>query len=391
MPAPKVSRARLALCFLAALALWLPNVHRLHGSTPESRAAFVRTSVEREVDAEENATMRAVNPEWDFMRRTFTVLALANVALASERQEERARLALAMDALVDDTLRVERERGQLHFLMSYGSRGPFRDAEGKSIFVDGELVMMMSARELVAPRSDYRQESRVRAARIERVMRRGPVLSGESYPNECWTFCNTTALAALVMLDRLEAPQGRGDASMLASEWIARAKERLVDPRTGLLASSYTYDGVVLDGPEGSSIWMTAHNLLVLDPVFARDQYDRARRELGASVLGFGYAREWPRSSPAKNADVDSGPIVPFLDASAGSSGLAILGAAAFGDTAYRDELLASVSLVGFPDARGRLRASNAVGDAVMFYALSYGPLYERVRPASRGGAGGAS
>lgn len=56
---------------------------------------------------------------------------------------------------------------------------------------------MMSARELVAPHARWRDESRARAARIEGAMRRSPTLSAESYPDECWTFCNTTALAAL--------------------------------------------------------------------------------------------------------------------------------------------------------------------------------------------------
>jgi hypothetical protein len=158
----------------------------------------------------------------------------------------------------------------------------------------------------------------------------------------------------------------------------------LVDPATGLLVSSYTRDGRVLDGPEGSSIWMSAHNLLLVDEAFARDQYARARRELGVEALGYAWAREWPRSSSAR-PDVDSGPIVPLLDASAGSSGLAILGASAFGDDSFLEGLLASLELAGYPDRRGgelRYRASNRVGDAVVLYALSFGPLWDRVRRA---------
>jgi hypothetical protein len=123
---------------------------------------------------------------------------------------------------------------------------------------------------------------------------------------------------------------------------------------------------------------MVAHNLLVVDEAFAKDQYARARRELGASLLGFGWAREWPRGVPAR-PDVDSGPIVPFLDASAGSSGLALLGARAFGDAAYERELFASLELAAFPE-NGRYRASNDVGDAVVLYTLSFGPLWSRVR-----------
>jgi hypothetical protein len=168
----------------------------------------------------------------------------------------------------------------------------------------------------------------------------------------------------------------------LAKAWVEFAKTSLVDPKTGILVSSYTYDGQVKDSAEGSSIWMSAHNLLLIDLEFARDQYTRARKELGATFLGFGYAREWPRGA-AQHPDVDSGPIVPFFEASAGSSGLAILGASAFGDERWLTSLMASLELAGFPesDASGRrYLASNRVGDAVLLYALSFGPLWNRAR-----------
>src|SRR5581483_10975867 len=119
---------------------------------------------------------------------------------------------------------------------------------------------------------------------------------------------------------------------------------------------------------------MSATNLLLVDEAFARDQYARAREELGSTFLGFGYAKEWP-SGQARDPDVDSGPIVPLFDASAGSSGLAVLAASAFGDTDYRDALLASLELAAFPrdSSRGReYQASNTVGDAVLLHALEY-------------------
>jgi len=185
---------------------------------------------------------------------------------------------------------------------------------------------------------------------------------------------------ALAMLD---AAHGNHAHATLGSDWVLQAKSRLVDARTGMLVSSFTRDGRVLDGPEGSTIWMSAANLLFVDDAFARDQYGRARRELGAATLGFGWAREWPRGAEGR-MDVDSGAIIPLLDASAGSSGLAVLGASAFGDDAFRDALLSSLELAAMPrdDASGRrYLASNRVGDAVLFDALSFGPLLAKVKP----------
>jgi hypothetical protein len=126
---------------------------------------------------------------------------------------------------------------------------------------------------------------------------------------------------------------------------------------------------------------MSAHCLDLVDPAFAADQYRRAKRELGRSVFGFGYAREWPEAWVGA-MDVDSGPVIPPLGISAGASGLAFVGAAAFGDDLFLGRLLTSLRFGGFPvHDNGTLRfaASNDVGDAVLLYAWVMGPLWEEI------------
>ena len=62
---------------------------------------------------------------------------------------------------------------------------------------------------------------------------------------------------------------------------------------------------------------------------------------------------------------------------------LALVGARAFGDAAYTKQLVATLDLAAFPAKEGgglRFAASNAVGDAVMLYALTLGPMWERAR-----------
>lgn len=109
------------------------------------------------------------------------------------------------------------------------------------------------------------------------------MLSAESYPDECWAFCNAVALAALTVGDALD----RTDHSALSKRWVETAKAKLTDAKTGLLVSRHAYDGSVMDGPEGSTLWMVLHALALVDP-FARDQYELAKRELSRSMLGFG-------------------------------------------------------------------------------------------------------
>lgn len=315
---------------------------------------------------------RARNPEWTLMADLFSVLAWSNAALADPARE--AVLLEHMDSAIAATLQTEAEGGQFALLLPYARRESFRDATGRSVFVDGEVALMLAARLSVARDPELEDELRRRVGIIESALARSPTLSAESYPNECWTFCNTTALAALVLSDRVFGTDHRP----LARAWVELAKTELLDPQTGLLISSYTYEGEVLDGPEGSSIFMVAHNLQLLDPAFAQDQYARAAQQLSNCTLGFCTASEWPAGAPGR-VDVDSGGIVPGLDASPGASGLALLGAAAFDDDETRDGLLRSMEFAAVPTRDSNAiwyRAAGRIGNAVAAYALNFGPLW---------------
>ena len=126
---------------------------------------------------------------------------------------------------------------------------------------------------------------------------------------------------------------------------------------------------------------MSAHMLQIVDPQFAQDQCDRAHRELGRTFAGFGYAQEWS-SLCQGTPDIDSRPIIAFLEASTASSSIAVLGAAAFKDDETLMDLIKSLEFVGFPHVEGqtlKYRASNPVGDAVLLYGLVEGPLWRRV------------
>ena len=386
------------LAMAVAAAIWLPCIHLLFKPdgrryrsdgpvTPKGRMMAARHLAvwtdpgRRECELR---NLQARNPEWDFMGRTFLVLALANMALREPACRPQA--CEIMDLVIEHTLRIERERGVYHFLMDYARKtGPWKVQPPRSQFLDGEIALMLAARRMVEEKPEYRALLAERVEAMVARMRQSPVLSAESYPDECWLFCNTVALAAIRMADALD---GTDHAPFLA-EWVAAARARLVEPRTGLLISAYAVSGRPAPcgaGPEGSSIWMACHMLQLVDPDFAADQYRRARRHLGRSVLGFGYSREWPAASPG-GADVDSGPVLPVLGASASASGLAILAAAAFDDRDCFAGLLASLNFLGFPverDGQLHYRASNPVGDAVLLYAMVVGPLWEEVR--RRGG-----
>ena len=361
----------------AAAAVWLPALHLFFGADPRSLgdALAARQLALWRDDAggraRELGVLRAENPEWDFMARNLVAWSLANRALADPATKPRALEAI--DAIVDDTLREEREGGPRRFLLPYAARGPLP----RSLFVDGEIALTLGLRRLVQDDARDRARMQERVGAIVGEMSAAPLLSAESYPDQCWTFDQANALAAVRLADVLDGT----DHSAFLARWVATAKARLVDPRTGLLVSSFHLDGTPEDGPEGSSIWMAASSLSIVDPAFARDQFERARRELGGGALGFGWSREWPASWRG-DLDVDSGLPLPVVDASPSASGLELVADATFGDADRLRALLASLELMGFPvrDRDGlRFAAGNGVGDAVALYALSVGPAWKEV------------
>jgi hypothetical protein len=322
------------------------------------------------------AEMRQVNAEWDFMGRSFVVWALANRCL--RHPELKAEYLKVIDRNIDETIKTERDQGIYYFLMHYARTRPFVVQPPRSLFHDGEIALMLAARRMVEEKEAYRAPLAERVSEMVRRMEAGKVMCSESYPDECWMFCNTVALAAIRMSDVLDG----ADHSAFFRNWVSTAKVKLVDPRTGLLVSAFTLDGRVIQGPRGSSIWMAAHCLQLIDEPFAADQYARAKKELASNLPLVGYAREWPATS-GHRADVDSGAVVPGFDASLSSSGLALVAARAFDDRDYFRGLQTSLALFASPSERsGRLRygASNQVGDAVILYAATLGPLWEKCR-----------
>jgi hypothetical protein len=386
--------ARRVAVVVAALAIgaaaWLPLLHRFFepseadvASPSTSRIASGMLAEQLGVwedDARRHellARMRLTNPEWDFMGRTFVAMALINEALRDARSAD--RYLAVVDRIIDDTEARIDEHGAEYFLLPYAERGAWQVTPRRSVFIDGELAWVLAARQLAKRDDDRLPRLHVHLDAIVERMAQGFVVSAESYPDECWTFCNTVALAALRVAD---VALGE-DHAALRARWVESAKRRLVDPATGLLVSSYRYDGTHLDGPEGSSIFMVAHDLMFVDEAFARDQWARAKKELDKELFGFAWAREWPARAKKRGVDVDSGPIVPFVEASAGASGMAVLGAATFEDRTMLRGLLASMGLAAFPIDRGgarRYAASNQVGDAVVLYAMLEGPVLARVR-----------
>jgi hypothetical protein len=383
-------RALIGLAALAiATAIWIPCLHlffvsradgfrKADGISPKARQLAARQLqlwTDPESREKELRKMRASNAEWDFMGRTFLVWSLAEMGLRNQAGKQ--DYLKVMDQIIEETLRLEKEHGIYFFLMPYARARPYVVQPARSHFLDSEIALMLAARRVLEEKEAYQPLLRERVQLMVERMEQGPVLSAESYPDECWMFDNVASLAAMRIADYLDGT----DHSAFSRRWLEIAKRKLVDSSTGILISSYTMRGEPLDGPEGSSIWMVAHCLRLVDEDFARDQYQRARRELRRQMAGFAWSREWPTSWKGA-MDIDSGIVIPVLEISPGASGMAFIGASSFDDADFLSSLVATLDFSAFPSSKeGRLRycASNQVGDAALLYATVLGPLWEKV------------
>ena len=144
-----------------------------------------------------------------------------------------------IDRILEETLSLEALHGFYHFSMDYATARPYIRQPARSQFVDSEIALMLAARRLVEEKEAWKAALRDRVGFIVEGMVDRPVLSAESYPDECWTFDNANALAALRMADALDGTDHRP----LCRAWVQSAKERLVHKKTGIVASEYQLEG----------------------------------------------------------------------------------------------------------------------------------------------------
>src|SRR5262245_11726861 len=187
--------------------------------TPEERGdALLQRQVDLLIDddarMETVAELRALNPEWDLMHRTFLALSMVDRALA--HPEEADHWLPMIDGLVQSEIDDADAHGQRWFLMDYANAAPFRDESGRSVFVDGEIALVLGARRFVRDGGAVALAHRERVEALVAQFERSPGLVPESYPDEAWLFCNTNALVAIRMADVLDGT----DHHDLIDRWV---------------------------------------------------------------------------------------------------------------------------------------------------------------------------
>ncbi len=162
----------------------------------------------------------------------------------------------------------------------------------------------------------------------------------DSYPGLCWPADNVTALASLLLHDKLYSTQYR-----IAYEHWREWTLNNPDPHTGLPAGHLdSRTGYLLQPARGcANSWVLAL-LPEMDSELALDLYGLYRKYFLVTRLGFNVFREYP-SGLSRSADVDSGPIL--MGAGTTATGVGLGASIANSDLETAEDIYDLVSSVG--------------------------------------------
>src|SRR5437660_1412246 len=87
------------------------------------------------------------------------------------------------------------------FLMPYAKARPYEIQPARSLFLDGEIALMMAARRALEEKPEYQTLMTERIHFMVERMQGNPLPIAESYPNECWMFEHVVVIGASAFQD----------------------------------------------------------------------------------------------------------------------------------------------------------------------------------------------
>jgi hypothetical protein len=287
------------------------------------------------------------------------VTALTNISFLDPDTREESLPVIA--ALIEEALRAPMRE----FDAARWGEDPLETLSGPQGHVGylGHLNWMLGAYRFLGGDGRFDTVHQAIAAALARRLRASPIYCAETYPGETYLPDNVVVLASLRNADPLFGTQ-HGE---VAARWLTVARERLLDPRTGLLVFGIDRAGNHVEGSRGSGAGWNSLYLPFIHQEFAKEQYTGLQRHL-VRHLPFGLmgVREYPHGV-FRFGDVDSGPVLAGLSPS--GTGFAVAGARHAGDVHLLGGLLLTTEAVGSSiqwHGRRRYLFAPLVGEAIM-------------------------
>lgn len=307
--------------------------------------------------------------EWSFVTQQMTVIGLGQTVLA--HAELKDSLLPAMDAALEGMLTPE--------ALAFGTTDwKMRDLSFKEVAPPawlGYLGMALGMHRMVVPTSRFAALHDRLVSALARRLENEPIEALATYPNETYPPDIATALGAVGLWQRAT---GRTDHARALERGCNAFRVHTVDSSTGLVFQAIdTRTGIPLDKPRASGTAFSAYFLAFADPALSCDLYTALHTRSFFTLNGFGLVNEYPQGVIAGSGDIDSGPVIFGVGASATAFTIAV--SRMQGDRDAYLALMRTATLLGSPvEARGERRyvLGGALADAVMLAMTTAPPVH---------------
>ena len=299
--------------------------------------------------------------EWTIYSLSMTAKALANIAnlFPDKRNFALEHIGKIIDITLSSTIR--------HYDKMRWGEDPLDGIQGEKSHISYHSILawMIGCYKQIGGNDKYDHLYHSLCKAMNKKINWSPVLNLPTYPKEpVYVPDMMVAIVALADYSRLY----NGMYMPTVNKWILKAKQEWLDPETGLLASTLSpHSGEILSSPRGSFSALNCYYLSLIDPKFAKKQYECLKKLFAQNGLLTGIKEYYDRAC-MYGFDVDAGPIIFNLSPS--GTAFAIGAATCFKDKKFRKKLLRTAEIAGFTTTwRGKshyLLANIAfVGEAV--------------------------
>ena len=278
--------------------------------------------------------------EWALYTCSMTTAALANIAILYPQNKDLSIqfvgqiIDIAMSSEIREYDRVRWREDPID--------GIYGDLSHISYY--SHLAWMISRYKQIGGDGRYDDIYHSLCEAMNRRIRQSKCLNCRTYPGE--QFYIPDMLVAIVALANYSC-QYDGKYSATVNMWIERAKEEWIDKETGLLASFLDYeDGTtqILQPVKGSYSALNCYYLSLVDPEFAKEQYDCFLKGF-KQCLPITGIKEYHDDSCLFGFDIDAGPLIFGLSPS--GIGFALGAATSLDDKEFRKKLLRTIEIGG--------------------------------------------
>ena len=338
------------IILVAAKAVWVVCATSGHGSWDGEKKAIIRranyltakvaTSPQALLDEMPSAIGEQFQGEWALYSCSMTCAALANIAILYPQNKDMSIKYIG--EVIDIAMSEEiREYDKLRWKED-PMDGIYGDLSHISYY--SHLAWMISRYKQVGGDGKYDGLYHSLCKAMNRRIRQSQYLNCKTYPGELVYIPDM--LVAIVALHNYSR-QYKGEYDTTVRMWIERAKNEWLDEETGLLASFLDAEnGItqIVKPVKGSYSALNIYYLSLIDPEFAKEQYDSFIKHFKKSFPAAGIS-EYHDSYTLLGMDIDAGPVV--LNYSPSGTSFALGAATSLGDMLFRKKLLKTIEIGG--------------------------------------------